>query len=211
MIALIIIGMLLLIITAILFLPIDAVIKFKEELFLKVKFSGLRVYRLKQDEEEVTTHQKTEQSKKADSEPKNENLAVSYFKKLKDKYGFSGAVRQLLGFARDLLPHIRKLLKHIKFKRVIFDIVIAEDDAAKTAIEYGRICAVAYPLLSALEAIANIKYKAINITSDFGSKNSEFSFEGIIRTRIIFLLIALIKVYSEYKKFTVRIENDERK
>ena len=208
MIALIIIGVLFFCLAAILFLPLDAVINFKEEFGFKVKFSGIKVFTLKKDAEEKAESKAQLETTAAE---KGETEAYGIFKKLKGKYGFSGAVKQIFELIKDILPHIKRLLKHIKFKRVIFDIVIAEDDAAKTAIEYGRICAVAYPLLSALEAIANIKYKAINISSDFGSKNSEFSFEGIIRTRIIFLLIALIKVYSEYKKFTVRIENDERK
>ena len=34
---------------------------------------------------------------------------------------------------------------------------------AKTAIEYGSVCAVAYPVLSGLESVAGVKYKAINI------------------------------------------------
>ena len=208
MIALIIIGAILLILAAILFLPVDAVFRFKEEIFFKVKFSGITVFKLKpKDEEKEKTEEKPETDAKP--QPKKENTAISFFKKLKEKYGFSGAVKQIFGFVRDLFPHIKSLLKHIKIKRVGLDIIIAEGDAAKTAIEYGSVCAVVYPVLAAAESIANIEYKAINIRSDFEGSESEFSFKATVRTRIFFLLIALIKIYSEYKKFTARIENNE--
>lgn len=210
MIALIIIAAVLLILTAILFLPLDAVVEFKDDFFFRVKFSGIGVFKLKPESKESKVSEENQQQPKNENLKKKDNAAVAYFKRLKEKYGFSGAVKLLLGFLRDLIPHIKKLLKHIKIINVILDIVIAEDDAAKTAIEYGSVCAAAYPLLSGLEAVANVKYKAINISSDFENKKSGLSFSGTVRTRIFFLLIALIKIYSEYKKFTVRIEKDER-
>ena len=210
MIALIIIAVLLLIIAAVLFLPLDAIIEFKDDFFFKLKFSGIGIFKLNPDKKKK--EEKTENNLPSNkSTPKKESKAATYFKKLKEKYGFSGTIKLLLGFLRDLIPHIRKLLKHIKIRNVVIDIIIAENDAAKTAIEYGSVCAVAYPVLSGLESVAGVKYKAINIKSDFEGQNSSFAFKGDIRTRIIFLLIALIKVYLEYKKFTARIEKDERK
>lgn len=210
MIALGVAGVFLLIIAAILFLPVDAIIKFKEDLFFCIRFSGLSIYELKETDEEK---QKTADTKKqtGNGNSRKENKALSLFKELKSKYGFSGAVKLILSFLRDLLPHIKGLLKHIKFKRIALNITVAEGDAAKTAIEYGSICAVAYPLLAGIESVANVSYKAINISSNFESGETNFDFGGFIRTRIFYLLVALIKVYSEYKKFTVRIENDERK
>lgn len=208
MIGFIIIGALLLIIAAILFLPVSVVLGLKEEIFsFKIKFSGFKVYEPKEDEklEEPKKISKTE------SEEKRENKVTTFFKKLKAKYGFLGAFKLLLNFLRDLIPHIKQLLKHIKFRKVMLNITVAENDAAKTAIEYGSVCGIVYPLLSGLQAVTDIKYKKINISSDFESVNSSAEVSGIISTRIFFLLIVLVKVYKEYKKFIARIENDERK
>ncbi len=209
MIALIIVGALLLIIAAVLFLPLDVSLSFSENLHLSVRFFGLTVYKLK-DKSGRNSKKKTSDSSKTET-PKKENEALGLFKRLKEKYGFSGAVKQIFGFVKELLPHIKELLKHIKFKRTVLDITVAEDDAAKTAIEYGRVCAVAYPVLSGLESLADIKYKSINIRSNFESSESRFLFSGLIRTRVFFLLAAVFKVYSQYKKFIARIENDGRK
>lgn len=210
MIALYIIGAILLIIAGILFLPICAVIKFEDKLYAVFKFSGITLYKFKEESksEKPETEEKTPKKK---PEKEQKNKLSGFYKDLKNKYGFSGAVKLISGFIKDLLVHIKTLLKHIEFKKIVLDITVAEGDAAKTAIEYGGICAVVYPLLAELGAIANIKYKAINISSDFNSNESSFGFEATIKTRIFYLLIALWRVYSEYKKFIVRIEDNERK
>ncbi len=210
MIALYIIGVIILIIAGILFLPICAVIKFEDKLFIAFKFLGITLFKFREKAE--SERPKTEKKKpKAKADNGQENKLSYFYKNLKDKYGFSGAVKLILGFIRDLFPHIKTLLKHIKFIKIVLNITVAEGDAAKTAIEYGSVCAVAYPLLAGLEAVANIDYKAINISSNFESDEGVFSFSGAIRTRIFYLLVVLWRVYSEYKKFIVRIEDNERK
>lgn len=208
MIALIIIGVLFFCLAAILFLPLDAVINFKEEFGFKVKFSGIRVFTLKKDAEEKVESKAQLETTAAE---KGETETYGIFKKLKGKYGFSGAVKQIFELIKDILPHIKRLLKHIKFKRIILNINIAEEDAAKTAVDYGRVCSVAYPVLSYFESIASVKYKAVNISSDFESKQSQFDFSAVIRARIFFLIIAAIKIYFVYKDFKVRVYKDERK
>ena len=207
MIALYIIGAIFLIVAAILFLPVDAAIKFEDKLFASIRFSGITLYKFKETEKPKSVAKKL----KAKTPKKQENKAVGFYKRLKEKYGFSGAVKLILSFVRDLFPHIKSLLKHIKFRKAVLNITVAEGDAAKTAIEYGSICAITYPLLAGLETVANIDYKAINISSDFESSEGSFGFEGAIRTRIFYLLLGLFRVYSEYKKFIVRIEDNERK
>lgn len=210
MIALYIIGAILLIIAGVLFLPISAVIKFKDKLYVTLKFSGITIYKFKEKAESEKQKSKEKKSKKKDKKPKESKIS-GFYKKTKGKYGFSGAVRLIFEFLKDLFSHIKTLIKHIEFEKIVLDITVAEGDAAKTAIEYGGICAVVYPLLAELGAIADIKYKSINISSDFNSNEGSISFEGAIKTRIFYLLLSLWKIYSEYKKFIARIEDNERK
>ncbi len=210
MIALYIVGVILLIIVGILFLPVDAFIDFKDKLLISIKFSGITLYKFRETVESKKPKTEVKESKIKEKKSE-ENKLSEFYKKAKAKYGFSGALKLILGFIKDLFPHIKTLLKHIEFKKIVLDIAVAEDDAAKTAIEYGSVCAVTYPLLAELGAIANIKYKAINISSDFKSGKGSVSFSGAIRTRIFYLIAVFWKVYSEYKKFIVRIEDNERK
>ena len=207
MIALYIISAIILLCLALLFLPVDVCLEFKEELKLKIKFSGIKIYTLK---EKPKKKPKKEKSSKT-AAPQKKKEKPNFFKKLKKKYGFIGSVKLLFGFLKDLLVHIKRLLRHIKFKDIRLNLVVAENDAAETALQYGRVCAAAYPVLSFLDNLANVEYKIIDLSGDFESCNPLFEFSFVVRLKVFFLLVCVFKVYTEYKKFTARIENNERK
>ena len=95
-------------------------------------------------------------------------------------------------------------LKTVKFRKVEVGITVASDDAAKTAIEYGAVCSAVYPVLSLLYSKANIKYKQIDIKSDFNTEKSIFMISLTVNLQIIFLIITGIKVFKEYKDFSKR-------
>lgn len=199
-----ILGTLVFIVLAILFLPVKVSFKFNEEFFIKVYFLGIKIYEPKTKEEKPNQKKKS-QNNAIKEKPK------TLFLRLKEKYGFSGAVREIFGFLKDTVTHIKVFLRHIKIEKLKLFISVSSDDAAKTALDYGRVCAVAYPFLSALDSMANIEYKKIDIKSDFEATESNFSIEFNVKLRIFYLLITLFKVYNEYTKFTARIEADERK
>ena len=208
MIFLIIIGILLLIIAGILFLPVKVFIEFKEEFFLKVNFFGIKIYQLKPEEEKP---QKTDSKGYKKSEKPAKSKPENLFLILKEKNGFSGAVKEIMAFALDCLTHIKTLLRHIKIKRICLDITVASPDAAKTAIDYGTVCSAVYPVLSLIDNIPNIEFRKIDVKSDFNSSESSFTFSLTVRLQIFFMLIAAFKIYKEYKNFIMRIEDNERK
>ena len=200
MIALIIIGAVLLLVLGALFLPLCVSIDFKNDFFGKIYFLGLKVYEIKPQQEKPAKSKKA--TEKKEKKP-------SLFEKFKEKYGFSGAIKEFFVFFKAILFHTKKFLRHIKFDKVKIFIKVATDDAAKTAIEYGAVCGVAYPVLAELSSFAKIKYKKIDILSDFESKTSEFNFSTCIRLCIFHCLVTAYKIYKEYKNFTARIETDE--
>ncbi|MBR7133250.1 MAG: hypothetical protein IKD04_06920 [Clostridia bacterium] len=208
--ALIIIGVILLILLLILFSPVRVWVSYEDSFHLKLYFAGIKIFSTKSD-----IGQEKEKTTDKGSDAKSENTAIKegkrFFGFLKEKYGFSGAVKTVFGFIGDVLAHIKKLLRHIKFKSIILDISVSGDDAAKTAVEYGGVCAAVYPVLSVLDTCAGFSYKQINIKSDFVSENSRFRFSGSVILRVFFLLVAAIKIYSEYKKFVSKENFNERK
>lgn len=201
--AIIIIGIIFALLAAILFLPVGTSISFKENFVIKIKFWGFKVYSL----------DLKEKNDKTEKEPQPEQTATeekeSFFGKLKAKFGFSGAVKRIFELALSVLSHIQKLLRHIKINKVILNLTVASSDAATTALEYGTLCAAAYPVLALLSSVGNIKYKSVNINSDFNSNKPSFDFSLNIATRIFFLLLAALGAFNEYKKFIKRIENNE--
>lgn len=196
MIALIIIAAVIVLIIVLLFLPVSANLSFEGDFSVKIKLAGIRLY----DSEKKSAEKPKEKPEK--SEEKKENT----FSKLKDRYGFSGAVKEILGFVKAVLRKIKKQLKKILIRRLKIDIRVASPDAAQTAVEYGAVCASFYPLLSFFDNAANVKMKQINVTADFESGKPEFSFSALVKLRIINLLIMTYGVFSEYNKFKTRNE-----
>lgn len=205
--AVIIIAIVLILFAAVFLLPVSLLVNFKEDFSLKVKFLGLSLYSSEKGAKEKNTKKEAVSNKEKDEPEKQKG----FFANLKRKYGFSGAVREVLSFLKDLIPHIKGFLTHIKFRKVALNVSIASADAATTAIEYGAVCAAVYPFLALLESMGDVKYKAIDVKSDFESTKSDFNFSATIKFNILSLILAFFKIYSEYKKFIVRIETDERK
>lgn len=178
-------------------------VSYNNEFSLKLKFLNFTLF----STDKPKTKEKTEENKKTTVKKEKKE---SFFKKLKEKYGFSSAVREIFNFAKDCIVHIKKFLRHILIKRVNLQINIVGDDAAKTAIEYGAVCSAVYPTLALLQSVGNINYKKIDIKSDFEGKNSYITFSAKIKARIIYILIAAFAIFSEYKKFNARMVQDER-
>lgn len=197
MIALYILGGLLLIIAVALLLPVGVDLKYDEDFSFKVRLAGITAYKPKQKEI------KESKDKPQGTAKKDIQLKTS-FQKLKGKYGFTGAVKEIFAFLHSCLKHLGGLLKTVKFRKVKLNLTVAASDAAKTAIQYGEVCSAVYPVLSYLDSIANIRYKEINVKSDFCSTKGSFNFSLNVRVQIIFLIITAYKIYKEYKNFSVR-------
>lgn len=211
MIALIIIAIVLFAVLTVLFLPARVSLSFEEDFFVKVKFAGIKLF-----DSDAKKKRKKYRPKHTESKPqKNKESTVAQdtkklFSFLKKKYGFTGAVKLVLNLAKDMLTHIKKLLRHIKIDHVTLDATVCAEDAAQTAIAYGKVCSAAYPVLAYLNSCAKIGFKQININSDFSGNKPEFKFSARVSLQLIFLLIAAYRVYSEYKKFVLKENFNER-
>lgn len=206
----IILSIILSLILLILFLPVVVDISFKQEFFFKIRLFGFKVFdsqKPKKEKTPITRKKNQEKNKKSDVKLR----AKTIFERLQKKYGFTGAVSKIMTFVLKVLSHIKGFLRHINIHKVKLDIVVASEDAAKTAIEYGIVCQAVYPALSALTSMVNIKYKEINVKSDFESTNCNFQFGALVKLNIFWLLIAVVKIFSEYKNFVTEKDENERK
>ncbi len=202
MVALYIIGGILLLIALLLFLPITAQIKFKDDLSLKVKFLGITVYKLKEKQEKP----KTEKPEKEKTKQKPKEKEQGIFSKLKAKHGFKGAIKEIFDFASSVIREIKPQLLKIKFRKFKLDLIIVGEDAAMTAIEYGAVCGIVYPVLSFIDQNLNIKLKQINVEAGFKHSESSFSTSFDVKANAFLLLIIAFKALKEYKNFSLRNE-----
>ena len=196
MIVLYVLGAIILLLTFVLVLPLKVKLGFLGDFVIKVKFLGITVYpKTKNSQSEPKSESGTETNK-----PKEKNL----FEKLVEKQGFKGAVNELFGFFKLVIVPLKKFLKAIKFRKIKVDLAVAGSDAFETAVNYGAVCSVVYPVLSLFQSVANAKYKNIDVRSDFEGGKSNFEFSLELKVSLLVLLIFGFKIFKEYKNFCVR-------
>ena len=200
MIALTIISAVVLLIVLLLFLPISLDIKYTDGFFMTARFAGIRIYKIEPGKDIKKPEADAESDKKAEKQAENP------FKKLNREKGFKVALSEITSFIKALILRIKKQLRHIKITRLCLGIKIATDDAALTAIYYGAVCSVVYPILSLLDSLSNIAFKQIDIRADFESTKPDFAFSARVKLRLFFLLAAAVAALSEFNKFKTRNE-----
>ena len=185
-------GFILLIVTVILLLPISVIIK-KENgsevvLLFKILF--------------MTFGEKKENDKPKDNSLK-EFFGVSKLNKKSVKTKeFIATLREDISLIMELIKRLLGLLKKCKVKVLKIDIVCAEDDAAKTAINYGICYSIISPIINLLHGSMKVckKGEKINIYSDFNSQNASFEFETVIVSRAFRVISAFLSLAYERAK-----------
>ena len=200
MIALTIISAVVLLIVLLLFLPISLDIKYTDGFFMTARFAGIRIYKIEPGKDIKKPEADAESDKKAEKQAENP------FKKLNREKGFKVALSEITSFIKALILRIKKQLRHIKITRLCLRLKVATDDAALTAIYYGAVCSVVYPILSLLDSLSNIAFKQIDIRADFESTKPDFAFSARVKLRLFFLLAAAVAALSEFNKFKTRNE-----
>ncbi len=199
MVILYILGGLLLLIGLILLLPIGLKLSYDGEFKYKIKVAFISFSFDKKEEKRID--KKIEKSAVKDAEKEK-----SFFEKLKAKRGFTGAVKELFGFVKVCLEPLKRFLRFLRIYDIRLSVSVVGEDAASTAVDYGIACSGIYPTLSFLEGFTDLKYKRIDIKADFEAQQSNFAFSLKIKSNIIFILIFAIRIFGEYKKFSVRNE-----
>ena len=183
-------------IAVLLVLNVHLYAEFKQELALYIRILFIKIRILPQKQDKVNAEDDNEKDKNADTQKTKKSL----FDKIKEK-GFSdflSLLEDVLNLVRDtLFP----LLCKIKVKNISVDVSVSCDDAAQTAIVYGRYCTVAYPLMSIITEYTNCSRYYISIRTNFDEKaQTEIKAKLNCKCRIIWLLIYCIKFLIGFSK-----------
>ncbi len=127
---------------------------------------------------------KPKPKKKKPSEPKAPEKKQGFFGSLKEQRGLFGALKFFADASKKLGGAVAKVYKGIRIDRLVLHASVSGEDAADTAVKYGRICAGVFPALSFLLSNtraydpANPKTKDIEITPDFAGEGIRIYFIG---------------------------------
>lgn len=140
------------------------------------------------------------QSTKGTRQSKTKSTDQSLFGSLREERGFWGAIKFFVDLGRMLGGCMLRIYRGIAVNKFVLRAEIVGEDAADTAVKYGRVCAAAYPALSYLLGSARRYSQDIEITPNFDGDEGRIYFEGEF---VVFPVLVLWHTLCALVKFAV--------
>ena len=107
-------------------------------------------------------------------------------------------IKELLPIVMDALPKcaapVRKLFKRTTVADLEVHMVIVGDDAADTAVKFGRMNAVVFPAVKIASEIVTLKYKRIELIPGFAAEKEQTKIFANVRVTPLFVLTAAASI-----------------
>ena len=119
--------------------------------------------------------------------------------KFKDSVKHYAKSKNIFKLISDIFPIVLVVLKKIKtavyrlkFYNMNFNLTVATDDAAQTAILYGKMCSVIAPVVVLLSENLNFDCECVSVTTDFLSDNTVLKASGTVKLRLIHIVSLIL-------------------
>ena len=172
-------------------------------LYIKWFFIKLRIYpedeekKAKKEAKKAEKEQKKKNSKK--EKPKKEKTEESaspksnIFKDFYNNQGFAATVNLIRTAAAQLGGFLKGVYRAFVIENLTVLLkVSAGDDAAQTAVKYGKVCSAVYPAMGFICSNMKVKQYDVNVVPDFISAENTATFKLSLSVRPIKLTNAVI-------------------
>lgn len=191
-----------------LLIPVGADIAYRDTLALALKYGGIKVYDSKKKRQPSQDNVKSEErSKEKAQNKKKENFISKIFK----EKGKIEGIKFCFSLIKAVISKIVWVIRKIKFKNFYLNISVASEDAAKTAVIYGTVCAAVYPVITLIDQNTDLHVKKVNIYTDFDKLSPEIEVSVSIKTRLIYAVIAAVTLFFEYLRIKKESDKNGRK
>lgn len=197
---------LLLLLLILLLIPIGTELHFLDEFTLCIRLLGIRVFRFSSaDAPKKGTHTSSKKVTKADK-PGKESPLQSLSDTLKAD-GVNAVVQYLQKGAVLAAGAARRLFAAITVDKLVVKLTVASADAAATAQDTGKICAVLYPAVAALQNVIKIRKREVTVTPDFLAEKGKA--EVIVKAHALpmKLLCVALYIFRQYSSWRSSIKN----
>lgn len=198
MIALYIILGIALIIGIILMINVRFYATYEDTLRVIAKFLFWEFILLPESEKEEKKKKKRKNRKKA--KKKDENEKKEYVKKVSKTKGIEGLASILIELVKLICSAIKGLAEHAVVKKFEFLVKVAGEDAADTALKYGKYCGVIYSAVSLICGTAKCDDYTLKVAPDF-SDNAKTQIDLDVRFNIRVFYIIKYLLRLEVKLF----------
>ncbi len=201
-------GLVLLAVLLLLFVPLGARIAYDGELQVRLRVLGIPITLLPAKKGDSS-------AEKPPPKPKKKAAGPSKGQQLKQELSTAfrqdglGATLQYLGeLARLAKSALGRLLHSITVDKLTLEMLLATGDAAETAKLYGTVCGAVYPLLAAVSGPLRIKKRALRIEPNFLLPQSGVQFDVRLHVRVYQAVAAALWLLLRY--MTIRETTDIR-
>lgn len=193
-------------IVLVMFIPITLRASYKEEFwcavyigFVKLQLVPAKPKKEKKKKKAKKQTHKTEQPKKATEKKPS----------LIKKYGIEWLLNLIKKVAELAVSALQDFFSHILVKKLSLSISVAGDDAADTAIKYGKYCAVVYPAVGTIVHVVKCKGYGVDINPNFSEKaETEINFDFAARIFAFRLIGLAVKHGIKGIKLLAEVKND---
>lgn len=179
----ILLGLLFLIVV-ILLMPVNLYLAFDETLTIRVRyafFSYILYPQEEKKEQEKPNRQKSrKQAKKSVKKPPKkegkEKEKIHPLASVADMFkedGVSATLSYIMELVKLAGTEVKRVLRILVVDRLELELSIASEDAADTAVDYGKACGIVYPAQAVLETVFRIQKRHIQIYPDFTAQKGK--------------------------------------
>lgn len=143
----------------------------------------------------------TEKIKQNDIEQVSEKGKKKSEKKNKNKDSLSDKIDKLFEMLEKVKivwsvskKHLAHTFKYIYFEDLMVDFIIADEDAYKTAMNYGKVNAAVFNLINFIRTFFTVTIKTVDVICDFDSKESVYDFSTKITVKPSTILSAVFGI-----------------
>lgn len=165
----------------------------KTEVFAKWLFLKIPLYPA--EKKPKKEKEKPPEEKKEEPEKPKEKSDVNLLKLLYESEGTDGLIEIVKRIFSYLGTFFGGLLRAFIVEELQLEVCCAKNDAAKTAIYYGEVCSVLFPMLGGLASGCTLKRYNVNVYPDFLARYGDASFYlrmHVVPIRLVGITLALV-------------------
>lgn len=190
-----------------LLLPVHVSLRFREELEVRVRYAfvSLRVYPRPEKPEKKEKKKAARAHRGAKKKETEEKLPQ--LEKLFKEDGVSAVAAYLQMMAKLAADALRRALRVIVVDRLQVRLIVVGEDAADTAVRYGKICAAVYPAQAVLETVMKVRRRQIDVEPGFLQEKSSTAVDLRAHVQPLRVLAAAVGLLVRWLVNTVRQES----
>ena len=176
--------------------------------FLKIQLAPSKPEKEKSKKKSPKKQKKKKPKKKTDK-PKEKK--PSFIKQLHKEHGVSGIINIVQRLSELVVGALKGVFSHLVVTELTVKLEISGEDAAETAIKYGKVCAALFPALGVITKIVKVKHYNVSVTPVFSDKpgTTRAYAKAKAKLRLIHILrhlltkgISALKLYTDVKNST---------